>query len=98
MRRRSVLLSGLVTTVLVLPAQVLAAGGGGGEAIVFVADSRRYTGWESWFTNLYNESLAQFTLLTVICVPLLALLLSTIMTFFLSKTGIDLKSRAVGGH
>jgi hypothetical protein len=98
MRSLRVFLSGLVALVLALPTQVLAAGGGGGEAIVFVADSRRYTGWQAWFTSLYNESLAQFTLLTVICVPLLALILSTVMGFFLSKTGIDLKSRAVGGH
>jgi hypothetical protein len=81
-----------------LPAKLLAAGGGGGEAIVFVADSRRFTGWQAWFTNLYNESLAQFTLLTVICIPLLALILSSVMGFLLSRTGIDLKSRAVGGH
>jgi hypothetical protein len=88
---------GLVVVAMILPAQLIAAGGGG-EAIIFVADSRRYTGWQGWFTSLYNESLAQFTLLTVISIPLLALLLSTVMSFLLSKTGIDLKSRAVGGH
>lgn len=84
--------------VLLIPARLLAAGGGGGETIVFVADSRRYSGWLAWFTNLYNESLAQFTLLTIIVVPLLALILSSVMGFLLSKTGIDLKSRAVAGH
>ena len=92
-------LSGLLTfAMIVLPAQLSAAGGGGGEAIVFVADSRRFTGLWAWFTNLYNESLAYFTLLTVICIPLLALLLSSVMGFILSRTGIDLKSRAVAGH
>jgi len=75
----------------------LAAAGGGGERLVFVADSRRYRGWQAWFTNLYNESLAQFTLLTIIVVPLLALALSSLMGFFLSRTGIDLKSRSTGG-
>jgi len=79
------------------PARALAAGATG-EAIVFVADSRRYTGLMAWFTNLYNESLAQFTLMTVILVPLLAIVLSTIMGFLLSRTGIDLKSRTVAGH
>ena len=79
------------------PVRALAAGATG-EAIVFVADSRRYSGLMAWFTNLYNESLAQFTLLTVILVPMLALVLSTIMGFLLSRTGIDLKSKAVAGH
>ncbi len=88
----------LTFAIVVLPTHLSAAGGGGGEAIVFVADSRRATGMSAWFTNLYNENLAYFTLLTVICIPLLALLLSTVMGFILSRTGIDLKSRAVAGH
>ncbi len=81
---------------LVLPAG-LAAAGAAGQRLVFVADSRRYAGWQAWFTNLYNESLAQFTLLTIVLVPLLALALSSVMGFFLSRTGIDLKSRPGGG-
>ena len=89
---------GRLSALLLLPAILPAAGGGGGEAIVFVADSRRYTGLLKWFTNLYNDSLGYFTLLTVILVPLLALALSTVMSFLLSKTGIDLRSRAIGGH
>jgi hypothetical protein len=87
-----------VAALLLLPAQVSAAGGGGGEAVVFVADSRRYSGWQTFFTNLYNESLVLFTLLTVVSVPIIALVLSSVMGFLLSKTGIDLKSKAVGGH
>ena len=97
MLRQSAFWTRLTTLLLLLPAQILAAGGGG-ETIVFVADSRRYTGWQAFFTNLYNESLTQFTLLTIITVPLLALLLSTVTGFLMSKTGIDLRSRAVGGH
>ncbi len=88
---------GLCALALIIPARLVAAGGGG-ESIIFVADSRRYTGWQGWFTDLYNESLVQFTLLTIILIPVLALILSSVMSFFLSKTGIDLKSRAVGGH
>lgn len=82
----------------VLPTRVFAAGSGSEEAIVFVADSRYYSGFLAWFTNLYNESLAYFTLMTVVLVPLFALTLSTILSFFLSRTGIDLKSKSVGGH
>ena len=97
MRKLLRLSRGVATLILLLPAHLFAAGGGG-AAIIFVADSRRYSGWQSFFTNLYNESLALFTLLTIICIPLLALLLSTIMSFLLARTGIDLTSRAVGGH
>ncbi len=97
MRKLLRLSRGVATLFLLLPAYLFAAGGGG-AAIIFVADSRRFSGWQGWFTMLYNESLAQFTLLTIICIPLLALLLSTIMSFLLARTGIDLKSRAVGGH
>ncbi len=90
------LASGAAALLLLLPVN-LAAAAGGGEPIVFVADSRRYTGWQAWFTNLYNESLALFTLLTIVVVPLLALVLSGFMSFFLSRTGIDLGSRPAGG-
>ena len=91
-------LLGLATWVfLVLPGQALAAGGGG-EAIVFVADSRRYSGWQAWFTNLYNESHLYFTLVTIITIPVLALILGSITSFIMARTGINLKSRVVAEH
>ena len=79
-------------------ARALAVGGGGGERIVFVADSRSYTGMMAWFTNLYNESLASFTLLTIISVPVLAVVLSVLLGMVLARTGIDLTSRSAAGH
>jgi len=97
MRMLTIYFRWLAVAALTLPVRAMAAGGGG-EAIVFVADSRRYDGWQAFFTNLYNESLVQFTILTVITVPVFALLLSTLMGFLLSKTGIDLNSNAAGGH
>jgi hypothetical protein len=83
---------------MLIPAQAFAAGGGGGEAIVFVADSRRYTGLRAWCTNLYNENLLYFTLLTVITIPTLALILGSLMSFVLARTGINLKSRVLAEH
>ncbi len=83
--------------VLLTPLFVFAAAGGG-EAIVFVADSRRFTGWRAGFTNLYNESLLSFTLVTVITIPVLALVLGAITNFFLARTGINLKSRILAEH
>jgi hypothetical protein len=66
--------------------------------IVFVADSRGLTGWRAWCTNLYNESLFHFALLTVILIPLVALALGSITNFFLVRSGINLKSRALTEH
>ena len=88
-------LAGLVF--LVLPGQAFAAGGGG-EAIVFVADSRRYSGWQAWFTNLYNESHLYFMLVTIITIPALALILGSLMSFLIARTGIDLKTRVAVEH
>ncbi len=97
MRTLRTKVTALALIFLYLPSRVLAAGGGG-EPIVFVADSRKYSGWLAWFTNLYNESLVYFTLLTIILIPLLALALGSLMSFLLARTGIDLRSRAVAGH
>jgi len=66
--------------------------------IVFVADSRGLTGWRAWCTNLYNESLFQFAVLTVILIPVLAVMLGSIVNFFLVRSGIDLKSRTLAEH
>jgi len=74
------------------------AAGGKAEPMVFVADSRRYTGWVAWFANLYNESHLQFTLLTLVLIPLLALILGTVAGKVLSALGVDLRSRSVGEH
>ena len=85
--------------VALMPAAALAAGGGKPEgAMVFVADSRRFTGWRAWCTNLYNESLFEFTLLTIIAIPVTAVVLGTVTSYLLGKTGINLKNRAVAEH
>ena len=67
-------------------------------SIVFVADSRGLTGWRAWITNLYNENLFYFALLTVILIPVLAVVLGSVTNFFLSRTGINLKSRVLAEH
>ncbi len=67
-------------------------------AIVFVADSRALSGWRAWCVNLYNESPLQFALLTVAIIPLVGVILGLLADFVMSKTGINLKSRALGEH
>jgi hypothetical protein len=82
---------------LPLPALAAAAGGEGG-AIVFVADSRSLSGPLAWFTNLYNENLLYFTLLTVAIIPTLGLILGKLTGFVMARLGIDLKSRVLAEH
>jgi hypothetical protein len=79
-------------------ASVLPAAGGGGDAMVVVADSRRYTGWEAWWMNLYNESHLLFALATIAIIPLLGLLLGGLTSFIMAHIGINLKSRVLAEH
>ena len=52
-------------------------GGRKGDPLVIVADTRRLTGWQAWWANLYNESHAYFTAVTVITIPVVGLILGT---------------------
>jgi len=75
-----------------------AAAAEGGTRIVLVADSRRFTGWEAWWANIYNESRLYFTLLTIVIIPLLGLIMGKATGLLLARLGIDLKSRALKEH
>ena len=88
----------LATAFLLLPTVGYAASASSEAPIVFVADSRSMTGWRAWCTNLYNENLLGFTLLTIVVIPVLALILGTLTNFLLSRTGINLKSRVLAEH
>lgn len=83
---------------LSLPGLALAAGGGKVENIVIVADTRKFTGWEAWWTNLYNESHLYFALLTMALIPTIGVLFGTFADFLMSFIGIDLKSREIADH
>ena len=83
---------------LLTPALAFAAGGKAVGAMVFVADSRRFTGWRAWSTNLYNENLLYFALLTVVIIPLTAVILGSITSYLLGSLGINLKSRVLAEH
>lgn len=82
---------------LILPQQLLAAGGKA-EPIVFVADSRRYQGWQAWFTNLYNDNLLHFAAVTVVMIPVVGVVLGLVADFLMARIGINLKSRRVAEH
>ncbi len=82
---------------VLLPCKVMAAGGGG-EAIVIVADTRRFTGWKAWWTNLYNDSHLAFALVTIILIPIIGVIMGVLADFVMARIGIDLKSRELAEH
>jgi hypothetical protein len=82
---------------LILPEIVLAAGEKA-SLLVIVADTRKLTGWEAWFANLYNESHLYFTIVTVAAIPIIGVILGVLADLVMSHIGIDLKSRELSEH
>lgn len=85
-------------TVFSLSAQAALAAGGGGQPIVIVADSRKLSGIMAWWANLYNESHAYFTLLTVIIIPVVGVIFGLLADLVMHFVGIDLSSRDLAEH
>ncbi len=83
--------------VLLAPSLALAAGEKAAPLVV-VADTRKFTGWEAWWTNLYNESHFWFTVVTVIVIPVVGLVFGIITDFIMAHIGIDLTSRELAEH
>lgn len=83
--------------VLLAPSLALAAGEKAAPLVV-VADTRKFTGWEAWWTNLYNESHFWFTVVTVIVIPIVGLVFGIITDFIMAHIGIDLTSRELAEH
>jgi hypothetical protein len=83
---------------LVLVRQVSAAPPAEADAIVFVADTRALSGWRAWWGNLYNESHAYFTLMTILLIPTVAVILGLLTDYAIGRLGINLRSRHLGGH
>ncbi len=91
-------LMGLAALVsLWLPGMALAAGPAAAP-LVIVADTRKFTGWEAWWTNLYNESHLYFALLTVVIIPIVGLCFGLLADVVMNWIGIDLKSRDLAEH
>ena len=71
---------------------------GAADYLVLVADTRKLTGWEAWWANLYNESHLYFTLVTVVIIPVVGLCFGLIADIVMSRIGLDLKSRELAEH
>lgn len=94
--KRAAVLGGLLLLLLAAPAW--AGGGGGVGAIVIVADSRRFTGWNAWWSNLYNESCLYCALLTVVIMPAMGACLAWLTDALLRRLGLNLRSRVLAEH
>jgi len=82
---------------LLWPSLALAAGPAAAPLVV-VADTRKFTGWEAWWTNLYNESHLYFALVTVAIIPIVGFIFGVLADVVMGHIGIDLKSRELAEH
>ncbi len=89
---------GLAALLTLLVPELVMASGEKADLVVIVADTRRLTGWEAWWANLYNESHAYFTAVTVITIPVVGLILGLLADFVMRHIGIDLTSRELSEH
>lgn len=88
----------MATCLCMLPALSASAAGGGGAPIILVADTRKLSGIMYWWASLYNESHMQFTILTIILIPVTGCLFGLLADFVMNRIGIDLKSRKLVEH
>ncbi len=87
---------GILATLLL--SGIAEAAGPKAAPLAIVADTRKFTGWEAWWTNLYNESHFYFTLVTVVTIPIVGLIFGVLADIVMSRIGIDLKSRELAEH
>ncbi len=81
-----------------LPA-VLWAGGAKAVDLVVVADTRvLHSGVMKYFSDLYNTNIVLFAVWAVVLTAVYGCLLGLVMDFFMSRTGLDLKSRKIIEH
>ncbi|MDI6775803.1 MAG: hypothetical protein QMD03_00940 [Syntrophales bacterium] len=91
-------LTGVMVVAMLVISDVVLAAGEKASPLVIVADTRKLTGWEAWFANLYNESHVYFTLLTVVTIPIVGVILGILADLVMNRIGIDLSSRELAEH
>ena len=95
MRKWWAKLTGLVIMAVLLLPEIVAAAGPAAAPLVIVADTRKFTGWEAWWTNLYNESHLYFALLTIAIIPLVGLMFGLIGDVVMNWIRLDIKIRGL---
>lgn len=89
---RSSLTSALFVALVTLP-QLAQAAAKAAANVVIVADTRRLDGIMLWWAQMYNESHAYFTLLTIAIIPLTGVIFGLLADLVMNHIGIDLKHR-----
>jgi len=98
MRKWWAKLTGLVVMAGLLLPEVALAAAKKVAPLVVVADTRKFTGWEAWWTNLYNESHFYFMLITVVSIPVVGLIFGLLADVVMGWIGLDLKHRDLAEH
>ena len=98
MRKLWIKLTGVMVMALMVIPNIVLAAGPKAALLVIVADTRKLSGWEAWFANLYNESHLYFTIVTVVTIPIVGVLLGLLADLVMTHIGIDLKSRELSEH
>jgi hypothetical protein len=80
-------------TALWFPAAGFAAGGGDVAPMVIVADTRKLSGIMKWWANVYNDNRIDFTLLTIVIIPLVGIVFGLLADIVMNRIGIDLEHR-----
>jgi hypothetical protein len=98
MRKWWAKITGLAFMACLLLPGIASAAGPAAAPLVIVADTRKFTGWEAWWTNLYNESHLLFALLTVVIIPIVGLMFGLVADVVMKWIGIDLEHRDLAEH
>jgi hypothetical protein len=98
MRKWWVKITGVVIMAGLLLPEIALAAAKKAAPLVVVADTRKFSGWEAWWTNLYNDSHFYFTLITVVSIPLVGLIFGLLADVIMSRIGLDLKHRDLAEH
>jgi hypothetical protein len=98
MKKLWIKVTGLVAMIFVLLPEIALAAAEKAAPLVVVADTRKFSGWMAWWTDLYNESHLYFALLTVVLIPLVGLIFGILADIVMGHIGLDLKSRELAEH
>jgi hypothetical protein len=98
MKKLWIKVTGLVAMIFVLLPEIALAAAEKAAPLVVVADTRKFSGWMAWWTDLYNESHLYFALLTVVLIPLVGLIFGVLADIVMGHIGLDLKSRELAEH
>jgi len=88
----------LAVAVSVMLPDIAMAAAGKAAPLVVVSHTTKLTGILAWWSNMYNDNMFMFTILTGIFIPLAGAFLGLIGDFLMGLTGINLRERELAEH